>query len=433
MTARKLLIVSPAFPPHPSPATHRARFLARYARQFGWDAEVVAVDPAYIAERPDWELARLVPTDVPVHLTPAIPHRFTRRLGLGDLGLRAYYPMRRALRKLVERSRPDLIYLPGGPFPTFGLGADLAREFGIPYVLDFTDPWVYELSGDERRKTGKLFWAMQLWKLLEPRAVRGASRILAVSDGTTQGIRDRYPDVPGERFSSVPFGFEPSDAEAVREMHDLPLPWDPADGMLHVAYIGVMPPRGYETLRAIFSAVLALRKSDPDRFLKLRLHFVGTSYDPAAVAGPVMPVAREMGVGDIVTESPLRIPYLHALRALGAADLLLAIGSTDAHYTASKIFPCILARRPVLAVFHQDSSVCEIMRTSGAGALVTYDDSERAGQRVEAIADAMRTLLSSPWDAGRVSAEAIEEFSAERMTAHVARVLDEALLDARYA
>jgi hypothetical protein len=40
---------------------------------------------------------------------------------------------------------------------------------------------------------------------------------------------------------------------------------------------------------------------------------------------------------------------------------LLVLGSESAHYTASKIFPYILANRPLLAVFHEESSVVRIL------------------------------------------------------------------------
>ena len=69
---------------------------------------------------------------------------------------------------------------------------------------------------------------------------------------------------------------------------------------------------------------------------------------------------------------------MDALRALTLADGLLALGSVDRHYTASKIFNCVLARRPMLTVFHDASPVVSFVRASGAGELVSYDDANRA-------------------------------------------------------
>src|SRR5262249_8856063 len=59
-------------------------------------------------------------------------------------------------------------------------------------------------------------------------------------------------------------------------------------------------------------------------------------------------------------------------------------------YTASKIYPYILARKPMLAVFHERSSVCDVVRDTGAGAVVPF----KTGQPPEMHADA----LFKTWD-----------------------------------
>src|SRR5689334_13089264 len=137
---RKLLIVAPTFPPHPSPATHRARFLTRYAEENGWSVEVLTVDPQFYEEPLDSELLTLVSEDLRITYSPAFSPRWTRAAGVGDIGMRAYFPMRRVLRERCREWRPDALFIPGGPFYTFGLGADMRTELGIPYMLDYTDP-----------------------------------------------------------------------------------------------------------------------------------------------------------------------------------------------------------------------------------------------------------------------------------------------------
>lgn len=422
---KRLLIISPAFPPHPSPATHRARFLARYGRENGWVVEVLAVDPRYYEEPPDTELLGLVPDDLCVTHTPAWRASWTRRLGVGDLGIRAYFPMRTVLRRICRERRPDLLYIPGGPFYTFLLGADMRDEFGIPYVLDYTDPWVLAPQAAQRKPWKKAYWYWRLALRLEPRAVRGAAHILAVSDGTNRGIHARYPDVPDERFSAEPFGFEARDYDHLRA-HPRPNPhWNADDGNLHLVYVGAMLPDGYETVRALLRAVNQLRREQPEPYARLRLHFFGTTYDPTATEGLVMPVAKEEGAADIVDEHPRRIPYVDALNVLTSAHGILALGSTQHHYTASKIFPAILARRPLLAVYHEVSTVCDIMRATRAGELVTYNDTERAAQRVGDIARAIERMLApGGYDPGAVRLDAMRESSAERMSHNIFRTLD---------
>ena len=426
---RRLLIVAPAFPPHPSPATHRARFIANHAASFGWEVEVAAVRPEDYVEPLDLDLARLLPRELRVTYSHAWSARWTRRVGIGDLGLRSYFPLRRVVRRICEARRPDLIFVSGPPCYTFGIAARMRDEFGIPYVLDYTDPWVHPLPAGSDGPTRKAYWANRLALALEPAAVRGAAHLLAVSDATHDGVRERHPEIPASRFSAVPFGFEAADFVAARAAGVENPAFAPNDGLRHVVYVGAVPPSMAETVRALLTALRALGERRPELIARTRLHFVGTSYDPFATEGLVTRLARELGVGHLVLERTTRVPYASALRVLGDADVILALGSVDAHYTASKIFNCILAGRPLVTVFHEDSPVVDFVRRTRAGELVTYGDDQRAESRTPEIAAALeRALDAAPEDApaGR-DLDPLREFSAESMTRRILAICDAAV------
>ena len=421
----RVLIVAPSFIPSSYPPTHRVRFFARHLPEFGWEPEVVSVEASDMGEPADAEIQRLVPTDLRITRSTAFPLRLTRRVGLGDLGYRSLIPMRRVLVDVVKRRRPDLVFIPGPPWPAFLHGPYLRDRFGIPYVIDYIDPWVSAMGADGRWWT-KAFWYRQLALKLEPRVVRGASHFVAVSDGTNDGVRARYPWLPAERFTGIPYGFEASDVDALRAAPRANPYWDTADGNVHLVYVGAMLPNGFETLRALFAGVMSLRESAPELFARLRLHFFGTTYDPNATEGRVVPVAREMGLGDHVTEHPKRVPYLDALNILCTADVILGLGSTERHYTASKIFTNILARRPMLAIYHEASTVCDIVRQAHAGELVTYSDESPAGQHVAEIGAALRCVVTpGAYDPAKVRWDHFEEYSARNMTRQLAAIFDD--------
>ena len=113
-----------------------------------------------------------------------------------------------------------------------------------------------------------------------------------------------------------------------------------------------------------------------------------TSRSPPCIA--CCPIARECGVADVVTEMPGRLDYLDALSVLTQASGILLLGSSERHYTASKLYPALLAQRPILALFHEASSVVSILRAAGAEPsvrVVTYGDGEprrrsRSGRRL---------------------------------------------------
>ena len=96
-----------------------------------------------------------------------------------------------------------------------------------------------------------------------------------------------------------------------------------------------------------------------------------------------------------MTEITDRIPYFEALFLLGKADLVLVPGSIDQSYTASKIYPYVLAKRPLLAVFHKNSSVVRLFDSVDCGKLVAFDNvSDGPGPYVEECLTYFSELLA---------------------------------------
>ncbi|MBL8186440.1 MAG: hypothetical protein JNK38_00445, partial [Acidobacteria bacterium] len=96
--------------------------------------------------------------------------------------------------------------------------------------------------------------------------------------------------------------------------------------------------------------------------------------------------------------------------------------------TASKLYPGLLARRPILALYHEASSVVEILRRAArppSVRVVTYGDTERAEHRVEAIYHELAALVAAPvYDSADVTMDEVNEFSAEALAGKLAEVFD---------
>ena len=172
---RHVVIVAPQFPPSNLTAGHRTRLFARHLPALGFRTTVLTVDPAYYEEPLDEELTQLVQSEVRVLRTAALPTRPVRLIG--DLGIRSFWFHYRAVARLVREDRIDLIYIPIPPNYSALLGPLLKRRFGIPYVIDYIDPWIYPITNDEK-KSWKARLSHWLARRLEPLAVeaRTASR-----------------------------------------------------------------------------------------------------------------------------------------------------------------------------------------------------------------------------------------------------------------
>jgi hypothetical protein len=197
--------------------------------------------------------------------------------------------------------------------------------------------------------------------------------------------------------------------------------------LLHVSYVGRGGPDMIPCLRAVFRAVQSGLQRWPELFRRLRLHFVGTTYaHESQIEYQVLPLAKELKMEQYVDEHPGHLPYLTAIQIMLDSHALLVVGSDSPHYTASKIFPNILAARPLLAIFHEKSSVVTILKETNAGEVVIFGGDRPVAVTTDEIAEQLRNLLALPADSHPPTRwEAFERYTARAMTAQLAKVFDE--------
>src|SRR5205085_4368567 len=85
---KRVLIVSPHFPPTNAPDMQRVRMSLPYYRACGWEPVVLAIDArdADAVEEP--ELMATIPADVKIVRCRALPLGWARLLGVGNVGQR---------------------------------------------------------------------------------------------------------------------------------------------------------------------------------------------------------------------------------------------------------------------------------------------------------------------------------------------------------
>lgn len=429
---KRVVIVGPDFVPSSYPPALRIRLFAQHLPEFGWQPTVVTTKPRYYEWAVDPENERLLPAAVEVIRTPALPARLTRTLGIGDIGIRSLWYHWREVRALCRRSRVDVLLIPVPPHIPAVLGRLIYDAFGVPYVIDYIDPWVSTLyrrfPRTERPRKRSLSYALS--RVLEPFALRHVGHVVGVSKGTTDGVIARYPWLTAADTTEIPYGGEPADFEYVRRHPRRNKIFDRNDGLLHISYVGRGGPDMAPALRAVFEAVGLGLKRAQEKFRRLRLHFVGTTYDPRADGlYLVRPLAETAGLGEYVEEHPRRVSYLDALQILLDSHVLLVPGSDAPHYTASKIFPYILARRPLLAVFHEASSVVRILKETRAGDVVTFSAERPPTTQVEEIAKRLEAiLLLPPGFEPATRWEAFEPYTASSMAGRLTQAFEKALL-----
>ena len=315
------------------------------------------------------------------------------------------------------------------------LGPLLKRRFGVPFVLDYQDPWVGEwghsVGGGSNgrpdvRSRASRFAGMRL----EPFALRAADGVTAVSEATYRQALGRNNHARPAAVAELPIGWDDGDIAFLRARRQRLSPLIPGgDGLIHIVYAGTLLPTGLETLRAVCAALGRLRELDSALAGRVRLHFFGTSNQRSAgAASRAVPVAREFGVDDLVTEQPARLDYFDALQTLVDATAVLLMGSSEPHYTPSKVFPAMLCGRPLLALYHAESTATDLLRRFGgppAVRLITYDGDRPASTRVDEIATHLRALVRNPaCDEASVDRHVLDAVSARALAGRLAGVFD---------
>lgn len=393
----------------------RIRMSLSYFKEFGWDAEIVTVDKKYSESVKDELLLQSIPANIKIHKVNAFNKNWTSIIGLGSIALRSLWFYSKRVSDILKIEKFDLIYFSTTQFPVCVLGVYWKRKFDIPYVIDMQDPWHSDYYKDKPKdqQPSKYWFSYRLHKYLEPIAMKGVSGLISVSDSYIYDLKTRYPVLKLTPSATITFGaFEP----------DLKIAADNQDAFklllqtefINIVYVGR---GGADMHRAIIPVFKALKKgliNQPELFNKLKLYFIGTSYAPVGKGKPsILPLAKQYEVDGSIIEITDRISYYHTLLTLQQADALFVPGSDDPKYTASKIYPYLLTKKPLLAIFNSNSPAITVLKECGAKDVFSYDNTEEIDVKISQF---LKQLISGEFSEQQYNSEAIEKYSAQNRT-----------------
>lgn len=360
---RRLLIVSPHYPPADVVDMHRVRASSRYYEDHGWSPTILAVRPEDTGRLVDERLNEMASDRTPVVRTGAFPEKIARGLGFSAIGFRAYRQMQAAGDRLIGDWKPDLAFFSTTAFPLMTLGERWRRRFGLPYVLDMQDPWFAAPPDSlaQRRTTLKNRLMYALHDRLEARAMSRVGGLMAVSGQYLDALRDRYPALADIPADVIPFGIEPHDFDVARRRgRPTDFEFDRPDA-IRCVYAGRVTEGMHASVRALLS-ILELGANLPQTG-RLRIGFLGTGYQLGGNPHCVTPLAEAMNLGRLIREIPDRVALLDSLSTMATSDLLLVLGSDDLAYQPSKLFQCLATDLPVLCVARSSANYLASLET----------------------------------------------------------------------
>jgi hypothetical protein len=421
---KKVLIIYPFVPPSNLVGVHRVRLFAQHLSSFGWQPTILAVHENFYEEKPDYNLVKLLSPNLRIEKVNAFSIGKLRLVG--DIGLRGFFQLYKKAKQLIENEHFDMLYISISSFYCALLGRWLHSSTGIKYGIDYQDPWVHNFPGSDKLFSRHWF-SSTLAKFLEPIAVKKASLITGVSESYYLPVLERNVHLKNIVNGAMPMGGEIRDHDIVYEMQLVPYLFTKKKDKLQFVYAGAMLPKAYEPLEKIFESL----SKNSEAFNKVEFHFIGTgnrANDDQSFT--IKPLAEKYGLWEkVVFEYPARIPYLDVLVHLNIADAVFILGSTEAHYTPSKVYQAILSQKPILAILHSDSSAVKVIRESNAGLVLDFNGEENTHIISKNFNNLLETFFSFKKDfvQEQVNKNLFKEYSAFEVTKKLALLLNKTI------
>ena len=401
---------------------HRARLFAQHLPDFDWEPVILTVDEKFYEEKPDYNLVTLLPKSLRIEKVNA----FNRNGPVGDIGLRAFFQLYKKAKKLIDKEHFNFLYIPIPSFYCALLGRLLNKSTGIKYGIDYIDPWVHEFPGSDK-KWSRHWFSTKLAKMLEPIAVKRASLITGVAEGYYLPVIERNPHLQKIVTGAMPYGGEKEDHAAVEMLNLKPYLFEKKKNKLIFVYAGAMLPKAYQPLEEIFKAI----QSNIEQYTSIEFHFIGTGKSPNDHNGyNIKALAEQYGLWHtLVFEYPARIPYLDVLIHLSIADAVFVLGSTEPHYTPSKVYQAVLAGKAVLAVLHKDSTAVKVIKSSNTGQVLSFDGSsvlDKIRQEFNQKFSDFSVFLAK-FDSSNLNQSAFDNYSAKHVTGLLVDLLNKVI------
>lgn len=359
---KRVMIVTYYWPPSGGGGVQRWLKFARYLGENGWSPVVVAPDGASYPVT-DASLADDIPAEVEVIRVPiwepfAAGQKMlgkqateVERLGasaqkkpgggwkgwlarwvrgnlfIPDARVGWVRPATRAIRAYLADHPIDAIITTGPPHSMHLIGLRLKRATGLPWVVDFRDPWSDIDYLDDFHLTK---WGRRTHERLESTVVETADRVLVTARGAAGGV-----GADPERVWWIPNGWDESDFSSTA----LPA----SNGPFVLAHFGSL--YASRNFTAVWAAVAAWNAQAGQR--RIQLHFYGNTA-PEVLTSLAEHLTPER---DFVVHGNL--PHREAVYAMHGANALLIMHNdtiSGSRCIPGKLFEYLATSRPVLAV-----------------------------------------------------------------------------------
>lgn len=399
---KKVLFIDYHFPPLIGGWRAIGSFV-KYLPEFGWQAVVLSAAES-VDYGKDYSLLREVPADIEIHrvghrgppkLWQYARHKLRINLDFPDQYKKWYNPALRKARAFLQDKRVDVIFSTAPPYTTHFVARQLKKEFGIPWVARWADPWsgntLLELAYEKTL-------IKPLWILQRSRIRRAESDLLKLADRTF--VVSWYH----QRQMRELYGLEENTIGVINNGYD------------EFDFKGLKPRSLYpDRLTIIFLGTFYSQFQEP--FLRFM-----EAVNEVAEDAEIVLIGRggEALRGNNLTRI-LYVPKEKALAFCAGSDFLLVIMPPVAKWIPMKTYDYLRLGKPILALVPEDGDTARIVRESKAGFILSFDQQQMKEQ--------LRTIFDE-WGRGELKGfqpdqEYISRFERRKVTERIVQIFKE--------
>lgn len=357
---KKVLILAYDFPPYVSVGGLRPMGWAKYLKQFGIEPVVVTrhwddlngtnLDYIRRSKNQTTEILSFeTHTEHRVPFKPNIANRLLLKYGpnkfkktrilfnvIHEIGQFIFpfgtkRPIYKQARKILQHSKTDyhLIIATGDPFILFKYSKKLKKEFSIPAIIDYRDPW----SQDVYIQKHPLLSVLN--RVIEKRVVKSFNHITTVSEFLVTNLEKLHAT---KNFHVIPNGFDLDNAMHASKHEQ-------NNEILSIAFVGTIC--SWYPIELFFETLCQLKT---EQHFKFQLNLLGI--DRTEYIQDLMNSQFNL-IQENVFISP-KIPNKDLMEKLAKNNILILFNSFS--FLGTKIFDYIAVNRKTLLLFTDDEA-----------------------------------------------------------------------------
>jgi len=376
---KKVLMIAFHYPPEGSSSgVLRTLKFSKYLPEFGWQPYILTLKEDIYESRDDI-LYKSIPKNVIVSRTNAIDTkkhlsflgRYPRLFAIPDryIGWLPFAVIRGL--KLIHHNKIDVLYSTS-PMATAHLVAlVLSKVMHIPWIADFRDPWIEEIS---ETKTGDL--AKFFDKELERKVLQKSSIIIVTTEMLKKELLRRHPWIKSDKIVVIPNGYDEDDFLYLKDRKT------DKNSKFEIFHAGVLNST-YRSPLPLLRAVSEIIVEDTEIAQHISVTFLGGG--PYVSSQEFKDAIKTFRLNEYIHICP-RLPYSESLYSLSRASILLLIqhGEDTRNLIPAKAFEYLRVNRPIIAIT-LEGATSELINSFQAGPVVHPSDIEGIKKAIKDI------------------------------------------------